>query len=377
MHEVQDVVARVKNAEGIASRERTPRLSRVRGTAGEPETAADRAGTKAFRGEAFVERVEGGDGERVDVLRRLEPVERDLDLLPPQGRERQVLEGELRAGALEAPGSARAGLAGIETGEGSQVSDRTGRSQPVRPVDVAEQPGGGRGVRELRGANRRVRAPRRIPVTVEETDDRPVARVELGKLVGGERARGDPALGKGPAEHLHAPAVAPGDLLNLPGAAPSDQPESGHRVGKAGEDLDVVVSAHREQRDPGRGQPVDPAAQIAVGLVEVVLLLDDVAREQHRIDLVCEGEVDREPPRRGRPELARLQLIQKPRGQARGLSAEMDVTDAKKLHDFSRSCAQRGPGDAVPRNDEAGRRRSTLVRREVAPRRPPPRASRP
>ena len=86
----------------------------------------------------------------MDVLRRLEPVERDLDLLPPQRRERQVLEGELRPGALEPPGPARAGLARIETGEGAEISDRTRWSQRVRLVDVAEQPGVGRGVRELR-----------------------------------------------------------------------------------------------------------------------------------------------------------------------------------------------------------------------------------
>ena len=174
---------------------------------------------------------------------------------------------------------------------------------------------------------------------MEEADDGPLARIERGKLVGGERARRDPALGEGPAEHLHAPAVAPGDASDLPGTAAPEQSEAGHRVGEAGEDLDVVVPAHREHRDPGRRQPIDPAAQIAIRLVEVVLLLDDVAREQHRIDLVREGEVDGEPPRRGRSELARPELVQKPRGQARGLPAEMDVTDAKKLHDFSRPCA--------------------------------------
>ena len=286
-----------------------------------------------------MERVEGGDGERVDVLRRLEPVERDLDLLPPEGRERQVIEAELRAGDLEPPGSARAGLARVEAGEGSEIPDGTGGSQPVRPVNVAEKPCVDRSVRKLHGANRGVRAPGRVPVAVEEADDGRRARIERGKLVGDERARRDPALGEGPAEHLHAPAVAPGDVPDLPRAAAPEQPEAGNRVGKAGEHLDVVVPAHREHRHPGRGEPVDPAAEVTVGLVEVVLLLDDVAREQHPVDLVGEGEVDGEPPRGGRPELARPDLVQEPRGQARGLPAEMDVTDAKKLHDFSRPCA--------------------------------------
>ena len=342
MHEVQDVVTRLENPEGIAGREGPRRLSPVRGTAGEPETATDRTRAKTLRGEALVERVEGGDGERVDVLRRLEPVECDLDLLPPEGRERQVLEGELRAGAFEQPRPARAGLPRVETGEGPQVSDRPRRDQRVRLVHVAEQPGIDRRTLELRGANRSVRAPGRVPVAVEEAEDGRRARVERGKLVDGERARRYPGLGEGPPEHLHAPAVAPGDVQDLPRPAPPEQPEAGNRVGEAGEDLDVVVPAHREHRDPGRGQPVDPAAQVAVGLVEVVLLLDDVAREQHRVDLVGEGEVDGEPPRRGRPEFARLDLVEEPRGQARGLPAEMDVTDAKKLHDLRPSCSGQG-----------------------------------
>ena len=349
VHEVQDFVACVAKAKGVADRERAFDRSPVRASAGEPETAADRARVKTLCRKALMERVQGGHGERVHVLRRLEPVERDLDLLPPERRERQVLEGELRPGVLEPPGSARSGLARVETGKGAEISDRPGWSQPLRLVDVAEQPGIGRSVRELGGAHRRVGAPGRIPVAVEEADDRPGAAIEHGQIVGGERARRDPSLGKGPAEHLHTPAVAPGDPLDLPDAAPPEQLEAGHRVGEAGEDLHVVVPAHRENAGPGRRQPVHPAAEVPVRLVEVVLLLDDVAREQHRIDLVPKGEVDGEPPRRGRPELARLQFVRKPRGQARGLPAEMDVTDAKKLHDGEPPRPGRGLGRAPAR----------------------------
>ena len=117
VHEVPDLVAGVVDAAGVVGRERTFDRSPVCGAAGEPETAADRARAETLRREALVERVEGGDGERVRVLRRLDPVERDLDLLPPERRERQVLDGELRPGALEPPGAARPGLARIEAGE--------------------------------------------------------------------------------------------------------------------------------------------------------------------------------------------------------------------------------------------------------------------
>ena len=100
-----------------------------------------------------------------------------------------------------------------------------------------------------------------------------------------------------------------------------------------------MVPAHREHRDPGRREAIDPAAKIAVGLVEVVFLLDDVAGEQHRVHLGLQGEVDGEPPGRSRPQLARPELVQHSLRQARRLPAEMDVTDAKKLHHSSRPCA--------------------------------------
>ena len=112
------------------------------------------------------------------------------------------------------------------------------------------------------------------------------------------------SLGKGPAEHLQLPAGLPRDADDLPDAAPPEQTEAGNCIGEAGEDLHVVVSTHREHGDPGCGQPVHSAPKVAVRLVEVVLLLDHVAREQHRIDLVPEGEVDGESPR-GRPARAR------------------------------------------------------------------------
>ena len=141
----------------------------------------------------------------------------------------------------------------------------------------------------------------------------------------------------------------PATPADLPDAAPPEQSKPWHRIGEAGEDLHVVVPAHREHGDPGRREPVHPAAEIPVRLVKIVLLLDYVAREQYRVDLVSKGEVDGDPPRRGRPELARLELVQEPRGKARGLPAEMDITNAEKLHDFSRAWAGPGPGEAAPR----------------------------
>ena len=167
--------------------------------------------------------------------------------------------------------------------------------------------------------------------------------IEIGKLERGERAGRHPARGERPAEDAHAAPVAPGHVLDLPFAASSEETEAGHRIREPREDLNVVVSAHREHRDTSRGKAIDSTPEIAVCFEEVVLLLDDVAREQDRVDFRVEGEVDGARPRRGRPELVRPQRVQNALRQTRGLPAEMDVTDAEKLHDFARSCAGQAP----------------------------------
>ena len=151
----------------------------------------------------------------------------------------------------------------------------------------------------------------------------------------GERARQYPPLGEGPAEDADLPSVAPGDLFDLPLPAASEEAKAGYRIREARENLHVVVPAHREHRYPGRREAIDPAAEIAVCLVEVVFLLDDISREQHRVGLGVESEVDGAGPRRARPEVTGPDLVQHSLRQARRLPAEMDVTDAKELHCLS------------------------------------------
>ena len=269
------------------------------------------------------------------LLTRLESVERDIDLLPAKRRERQVFQGEFRAVALEQPWAARAGLPGTQAGERSEIADGARGDQGIRLVDMAEEPGIDRSALELGGANRGIGTSGRIPVAVQKADHRAGTRIERRKLVRGKRARQYPALGEGPAEDADLPSIASGHLFDLPLTAAPEEAKAGYRIREARENLHVVVAAHREHRDPGRREAIDPAAEIAVGLVEVVLLLDDISREQHRVGLGLESEADGARPRCGRPEIAGPNLVQNPLRQARWLPAEMDVTDAKKLHCLS------------------------------------------
>src|SRR5690606_41210666 len=96
-----------------------------------------------------------------------------------------------------------------------------------------------------------------------------------------ERARTDDALRERPAVQRGA-LGAGGQRALLPAAASSDELESFELIGEPREHHRIVIAGDGEHANAGREQPADRAAQVAIRLEEVVVVLDDVAGERDR-----------------------------------------------------------------------------------------------
>ena len=236
-----------------------------------------------------------------------------------------VDSGDASIGNGDRPGSAGAGLSAVQAREAAQVSVGRRGGQRVRLVDMTEQPAVETGTFQLASGDRRIRRIRAgVPVAVQE------AQVDAGRRVEGqvrERTGEDPRLRKRPAPQRHGvPAFA--DAAGLPPPASPQQPEPRDVAGQPGQHHDVVVAGDADDIDVRVGQPPHAAFERPVRLEEVVVPVDHVPGEQHRLHAELQGGIHGPPPAFGGAEIRRMQ----PRRQPRRRAAEVHVTDREELH---------------------------------------------
>jgi hypothetical protein len=82
--------------------------------------------------------------------------------------------------------------------------------------------------------------------------------------------------------------------MGLPTVSQPEQRESIDQGSEPGESLDVVVSHDSKDRDPGAREALDSLLERSDGLETRVGALDDVTGEEHRIDRIRDGALDRD-----------------------------------------------------------------------------------
>ncbi len=123
--------------------------------------------------------------------------------------------------------------------------------------------------------------------------------------------------------------------MTLPRTPGAQQPNLGHHLHQAGEDLGVVVARHGHHLHALFGQAPDAVAQVREGLEEVVAAVHQVAGEQQGVHPLREGQVDGPPPGRGGAQLA--DAVYKVPVQAGGYTAQVHVGYAKQFQAVPRS----------------------------------------
>ena len=133
----------------------------------EPDIEPDGIGPMSRVGKLIVKRAQIGEQSSLGVGRFGYAFEIDGKALPVQGRKREMLNlVDASPVDTDEPGSARPRFAAMQAGEASQVAVCGSGGQPVRDVDVTEQPTVQPSPFQFRSGDRRVGACTRVSIAV-------------------------------------------------------------------------------------------------------------------------------------------------------------------------------------------------------------------